>query len=91
MSADRASSKKYSPVTPASATYTYRERGSCFVITRHAAAQDFKVEKARLQAALERANGERARLSYELAEMKRRAEDSRVAERVENVMLSGVP
>ena len=31
------------------------------------------------------------RLSYELAEMKRRAEDSRVAERVENVMLSGVP
>ena len=28
---------------------------------------------------------------YELAEMKRRAEDSRVAERVENVMLSGVP
>ena len=57
----------------------------------HATAQDFKVEKARLQAALERANGERARLSYELAEMKRRAEDSRVAERVENVMLSGVP
>ncbi len=57
----------------------------------HAAAQDFKVEKARLQAALERANGERARLSYELAEMKRRAEDSRMAERVENVMLSGAP
>jgi chromosome segregation ATPase len=57
----------------------------------HAAAQDFKVEKARLQAALERANGERARLSYELAEMKRRVEDSRVAERVENFMLSGAP
>jgi chromosome segregation ATPase len=57
----------------------------------HAAAQDFKVEKARLQAALERANGERARLTYELAEMKRRAEDNRAAERVENVMLSGAP
>jgi chromosome segregation ATPase len=49
----------------------------------HAAAQDFKVEKARLQAALERANGERARLSYELAELKRRVEDGRAAERVE--------
>ena len=52
----------------------------------HAAAQDFKVEKARLQAALERANGERARLSYELAEMRRRVEDSRAPERVEYVM-----
>jgi chromosome segregation ATPase len=49
----------------------------------HAAAQDFKVEKARLQAALERANGERARLSYELAELKRRVEGGRAAERVE--------
>jgi hypothetical protein len=49
----------------------------------HAAAQDFKVEKARLQAALERANGERARLSYELVELKRRVEGGRAAERVE--------
>ena len=52
----------------------------------HAAARDFKVEKGRLQAALERANGERARLSYELAEMRRRVEDSRAPERVESVM-----
>ena len=52
----------------------------------HAAAHDFKVEKGRLQAALERANGERARLSYELAEMRRRVGDSRAPERVESVM-----
>jgi hypothetical protein len=52
----------------------------------HATAHDFKVEKGRLQAALERANGERARLSYELAEMRRRVEDSRAPERVESVM-----
>ncbi len=56
----------------------------------HAAAHDFKVEKARLQAALERANGERARLSYELAEMKRRVEDSRAPEQGEYVMVGGV-
>jgi hypothetical protein len=52
----------------------------------HAAAQEFEVEKARFQAALDRTNGERARLSYELAEMKRRTEDSLSAERVESVM-----
>ncbi len=55
----------------------------------HTAAHDFTVEKARLQAALERANGERARLSYELTEMKRRIEDGRAPEQVEYVMVGG--
>ncbi len=39
----------------------------------HAAAQNFKAENARLQAALDRANGERARLTFELANTKRQA------------------
>jgi hypothetical protein len=33
----------------------------------NAAAQDFKAENARLRAALDHANGDRARLAYELA------------------------
>jgi hypothetical protein len=37
----------------------------------HAATQSCKEEKAQLQAALDRANGERARLAYDLANMKR--------------------
>ncbi len=56
----------------------------------HIAANDFRVEKARLQAALDRTNGERARLSYELTEMKRRVEDSRAPEQVEYGMVGGV-
>jgi predicted nucleic acid-binding Zn-ribbon protein len=42
----------------------------------HAAAQNLEAEKARLQAALDRANGERVRLAYDLANMKRQADYS---------------
>ncbi len=43
------------------------------------ATQNLKAEKAKLQAALDRANGERTRLAYELANMKRQAEETRAA------------
>jgi chromosome segregation ATPase len=43
------------------------------------ATQNLKAEKAALQAALDRANGERTRLAYELANMKRQAEETRAA------------
>jgi hypothetical protein len=39
----------------------------------HATTQNLEAEKARLQAALDRANGERVRLAYDLANMKRQA------------------
>jgi predicted nucleic acid-binding Zn-ribbon protein len=39
----------------------------------HATTQNLEAEKARLQAALDRANGERVRLAYDLASMKRQA------------------
>jgi hypothetical protein len=42
----------------------------------HAATQNLEAEKAKLQAALDRANGERVRLAYDLANMKRRADYS---------------
>lgn len=45
----------------------------------NAAAQNFKAENARLQAMLDRANGERARLGYELTDMRRRAKDTQAA------------
>jgi hypothetical protein len=45
----------------------------------NAAAQDFKAENARLRAALDHANGDRARLAYELANMTPRAKDSQAA------------
>jgi hypothetical protein len=49
----------------------------------NAAAESFSAEKARLQAALDRANGERARLVHELAGLKRRqGEETRSAEPV---------
>ena len=44
------------------------------------ATQNLKTETARLQAALDRANGERMRLAYELANMKRQAEEPWAAE-----------
>ena len=44
-----------------------------------AAAQNFKAENARLQAALDRANGDRARLAYELAHMRRQGMDTQAA------------
>ncbi|MGC2827326.1 MAG: hypothetical protein WA322_24375, partial [Pseudolabrys sp.] len=50
------------------------------------ATQNFKAEKAKLQAALDRANGERMRLAYELANMRRQVEGPWAAERVENAM-----
>jgi len=42
----------------------------------HAATQNLEAEKAKLQDALDRANGERVRLAYDLANMKRRADYS---------------
>ena len=42
----------------------------------HAATQNLEAEKAKLQAALDRANGERVRLAYDLANMKRQADCS---------------
>jgi chromosome segregation ATPase len=45
----------------------------------NAAAENFKVESARLQTALDRANGERTRLAYELANIKRQVKDTRAA------------
>jgi hypothetical protein len=51
------------------------------------ATQNHETEKAKLQAALDRANGERARLAYELAKMKQQAERTTPAKQVEDVML----
>jgi predicted nucleic acid-binding Zn-ribbon protein len=42
----------------------------------HATTQNLEAEKARLQAALDRANGERVRLAYDLVNMKRQADYS---------------
>ena len=53
------------------------------------ATEDLKAEKAKLQAAFDRANGERLRLAYELANIKRQ-EETWAAERIENPMLSDV-
>lgn len=51
----------------------------------NAAIQNLNAEKSQLQAALDRANGERARFVHELAGMKRRqADESRPAERLDN-------
>jgi chromosome segregation ATPase len=51
------------------------------------ATQNHEAEKAKLQAALDRANAERARLAYELAKMKQQAERTTPAEQGEDVML----
>ncbi len=51
------------------------------------ATQNHEAEKAKLQAALDRANGERARLAYELAKMKQQADRTGPAEQGEDVML----
>jgi len=45
-----------------------------------------KAEKAKLQAALDRANGDRTRLVYELANAKRQVEASKGAERPEGIV-----
>ena len=56
----------------------------------NAAIQNLNAEKSQLQAALDRANGERARFVHELAGMKRRqADESRPAERVDNAKPDG--
>jgi hypothetical protein len=47
------------------------------------ATQNHEAEKAKLQAGLDRANGERARLAYELAKMRHQAERTAPVERVE--------
>ncbi len=44
-----------------------------------AAAQNFKAENVRLQVALDRANGDRARLAYELAHVRRQGMDTQAA------------
>ena len=54
----------------------------------NAAIQNLNAEKAQLQAVLDRAHGERARLVHELADLKRRqADEARAAERVDNATL----
>jgi chromosome segregation ATPase len=54
----------------------------------NAAIQNLNAEKAQLQAALDRANCERARLVHELADLKRRqADEARAAERVDSATL----
>jgi predicted nucleic acid-binding Zn-ribbon protein len=55
------------------------------------ATQNHEAEKAKLQAALDRANGERARLAYELAKMKQQAERTMVAEQVEDASAPSTP
>jgi chromosome segregation ATPase len=45
----------------------------------NATAENFNVESARLQTALDRANGERTRLAYELANIRRQVKDTRAA------------
>jgi hypothetical protein len=45
----------------------------------NATAENFKVENARLQTVLDRANGERTRLAYELANIKRQVKDTQAA------------
>jgi len=63
------------------------------VETARRAEDDLRValsEKTKLQAALERANGDRTRLVYELGNLKRlQADQSRAAERVDNAALPG--
>ena len=54
------------------------------------ATEELKAEKAKLQAAFDRANGERVRLAYELANIKRQVEKTWAAERIENPMVSDV-
>ena len=54
----------------------------------NAAIQNLNAEKAQLQAVLDRAHGERARLVHELADLKRRqADEARAAERADNATL----
>ena len=54
----------------------------------NAAIQNLNAEKAQLQAVLDRAHGERARLVHELADLKRRqADEARAAERPDNATL----
>ena len=45
----------------------------------HAATQNHMAEKAKLQSALDRANGERARLAHELIKMERQTKETRAA------------
>ena len=56
----------------------------------NAATETFKVEKARLQGAIDRANGERVRLAYELANVKRYVEEPGAAEPTKSARLSEV-
>jgi predicted nucleic acid-binding Zn-ribbon protein len=51
------------------------------------ATQNHEAEKAKLQASLDRVNGERARLAYELAKLKQQAERNTSAEQGEDAML----
>jgi hypothetical protein len=51
------------------------------------ATQNHEAEKAKLQAALDRANGERGRLAYELAKIKQQAERTTPAEQGKDVVL----
>ncbi len=56
----------------------------------NATIQSLNAEKVQLQAALDRANGERTRLVHELADLKRRqADQARAAEHVDNAAMPG--
>jgi chromosome segregation ATPase len=54
------------------------------------ATDTLKAENAKLQAAFDRANGERVRLAYELANIKRQIDEVRAAEQIEGPLPSNV-
>jgi chromosome segregation ATPase len=57
---------------------------------QNSAMRSLEADKAKLQAALDRANGERTRLTYELANTKRQAEEAWAEQNDENSVLTNV-
>jgi hypothetical protein len=57
---------------------------------QNSAMRSLEADKARLQAALDRANGERLRLTYELAKTKRQVEETWAEQNNENSVLANV-
>jgi chromosome segregation ATPase len=57
---------------------------------QNSAMRSLEADKARLQAALDRANGERLRLTYELAKTKRQVEENWAEQNNENSVLTNV-
>ena len=52
------------------------------------ATEELRAEKAKLQAAFDRANGERVRLTYELANIKRQVEKTCAVDAAENTLVT---